>query len=90
MTQDAIYEPLRKCQHSKYFKKQGQNYIPCSPSDEGAFKMTLLEIPDPEKLLTPPVTVEDYINALSKIKPTVSEKDLEKQDEFTTNFGQEG
>jgi len=90
LTQDAIYEPLRKCQHAKFFMKRGENFLPCSPSDPGSFPMTLLEIPDPEKLLTPPVTMEDYMIAFSKIKATVSQKDLEKQDEFTTNFGQEG
>ena len=30
------------------------------------------------------------LTALNKIKPTVSEKDLEKQEEFTRDFGQEG
>jgi len=89
LTQDAIYEPLRKCQSAKYFKKKGEYYMPCSPSDEGAYPSTLFEIPNPELLLPPPVTMEDYINAFGKIKPTVSEKDLEKQDEFTKNFGSE-
>lgn len=90
LTQDAIYEPLRRCQTSKYFKKSGQYYVPCSPSDQGAFKMSIHEIPEPEYLKPPDVGLEDYLQALNKIKPTVNEEDLIKQDEFTMKFGQEG
>lgn len=64
--------------------------MPCSPSDAGSFKMTLHEIPDPDKLCPPDVDYNDYMIALNKIKPTVSEKDLIKQEEFTRDFGQEG
>lgn len=52
--------------------------------------MTLHEVPEPELLSPPDVCIEDYYTALGKIKPTVSEKDLEKQEEFTKEFGQEG
>lgn len=52
--------------------------------------MSLHEIPDPQLLLAPEVSVEDYFTAMGKIKATVSEKDLEKQDEFTREFGSEG
>ena len=52
--------------------------------------MTLNEIPEPEYLLPPEVCAEDYFTAMGKIKATVSEKDLEKQDEFTREFGSEG
>ena len=52
--------------------------------------MILTEIPEPSKLKPPVVCAEDFIKAMSKIKATVSQKDLEKQDEFTKEFGQEG
>ena len=52
--------------------------------------MTLNEVPEPDKLNPPEVDVNDYYTALNRIKPTVSEKDLEKQEEFTRDFGQEG
>lgn len=92
MTQDAIYEPLRKCQQSKYFKKQNGRYVICTQFEQGAMPMTINDIPDEEtKLLLPPdVSINDYLLALSKIKPTVSEEDLVKQQEFTAEFGQEG
>jgi vacuolar protein-sorting-associated protein 4 len=90
LTQDAIFEPIRKCQSVRFFRKEGKYYIPCSPSDEGAFKMTLNEIPEPELLLPPDVCIDDFIKAMSKIKPTVSVADLKKQEAFTLEFGQEG
>jgi len=90
LAQDAIYEPLRKCQAAKYFKKVDGWYIPCPPSEEGAFKMALQEIPEPNKLKPPVVCQEDFLKAMSKIKATVSLKDLDKQEQFTRDFGQEG
>jgi vacuolar protein-sorting-associated protein 4 len=83
-------EPIRKCQSAKFFKKEGTMYVPCSPSDDGAFKMTLHEIPEPELLKPPEVCMDDFLKAISKIKATVSEGDLKKQEEFTKEFGQEG
>ena len=91
LTQDAIYGPLRKCQISKYFKYIDKTHIsPCSPSDKGAFKLTLSQIRKPECLIAPKVSFEDYVLSVQKIKATVNEKDLEKHKEFTQEFGQEG
>jgi vacuolar protein-sorting-associated protein 4 len=52
--------------------------------------MTLNELPEPENLMPPEVSIDDFIKALSKIKPTVSATDLIKQEQFTKEFGQEG
>jgi vacuolar protein-sorting-associated protein 4 len=90
LTQDAIFEPIRRCQGAKFFRKEGKFYLPCSPSDEGGFKMTLNEIPEPENLKPPDVCKDDFMKAMSKIKPTVSQTDLKKQEQFTLEFGQEG
>jgi len=90
LNMDAIMEPIRKCQLSKFFKKDGKFYVPCSPSDEGAFKMTLNEIPEPQYLKPPDVCKADFIKAMSKIKATVSLTDLARQQKFTEEFGQDG
>ena len=91
LTQDAIYGPLRKCQKATHFKKLDATHIvPCSPSDQGAFKMKINDIPNPESLVAPVVTFEDFILSLQKMKPTVSKKDLERQEQFTREFGSEG
>jgi vacuolar protein-sorting-associated protein 4 len=53
-------------------------------------KMTMHEIPEPELLKPSDVSIDDFIKAISNIKPTVSEEDLKRQDEFTKDFGSEG
>ena len=91
LTQDAIYGPLRKCQRATHFKQLDQNHIvPCSPSDPGAMEMKINDIKNPESLVAPVVTFEDFILSLQKMKPTVSKDDLKRQDEFTKEFGTEG
>ena len=90
LTQDAIYEPLRKCQQAKFFRKEGDGIVPCPPSAPGAEKKTMNELEDPSLLRPPKVCFEDYIKAIQKIKPTVNKADLKKQEEFTQEFGQEG
>ena len=52
--------------------------------------MTLNELPEPELLKPCDVSYDDFMKAISKIKPTVSESDLIKQEQFTKEFGQEG
>jgi len=90
LTQDAIFEPVRKCSSAKYFRKNEEFYVPCAPSDSGAMKMSMHEIPEPELLKPNDVSVDDFLKAISNIKPTVSEADLIRQDEFTKDFGSEG
>ena len=64
--------------------------MPCSPSDPGAMEMKINDIQNPESLVAPVVTFEDFILSLQKMKPTVSKDDLKRQDEFTQEFGTEG
>ena len=92
LTQDAIYGPLRKCQRATHFKylDAQQHLVPCSPSDQCAMEMKINDIPNPEKLVAPVVTFEDFILSLQRMKPTVSKEDLKRQDEFTKEFGTEG
>ena len=90
LTQEAIYEPLRKCQTANYFKMLNGKYYVSEQNEPGAIKMTLTDISKPELLVPPEVTKNDFIKALTRIRPTVSLKDLEKQDNFTEEFGQEG
>ncbi len=51
--------------------------------------MTMNDIPEPEFLKPNDVGVDDFLKAMSNIKPTVSQEDLVRQEEFTKNFGSE-
>jgi len=101
VVRDALMSPIRKIQTATHFKRvrgpsrKDPNIIvddlltPCSPGDPNAIEMTWMEI-DSEKLLEPSISKGDMLRSLETQKPTVNEKDLEKQRQFTDDFGQEG
>jgi vacuolar protein-sorting-associated protein 4 len=62
---------------------------PCSPGDKGAIEMTWVDV-DSDKLLEPPLNVKDFVKAIKGARPTVSGADLEKNAEWTAEFGSEG
>ena len=51
--------------------------------------MDMYDIPD-GKLREPEVTIDDYMQALTRIKPSVCLEDLERYVDFTNKFGQDG
>ena len=95
---DAIMAPVRNLQDATHFKyvdvpdpaNPGQTLrgmlTSCSPGDPQAREMTLMDVPS-DKLLPPPVTFAHYYMALKRTKPSVGPDDLEKQIEFTNQFG---
>ncbi|KAL0238356.1 hypothetical protein GEMRC1_012829 [Eukaryota sp. GEM-RC1] len=86
LVRDALYEPVRALQSSEFFKMYGDVYIPCSSTDNGAMKMSLMDI-DPSKVGVPPLTRKHFNDCLNRVKPSVSEQDIEMHIEFTNNFG---
>jgi vacuolar protein-sorting-associated protein 4 len=66
-----------------------EKLTPCSPGDSGALEMTWTEV-DSEKLLEPPLLLKDFVKAIKSSRPTVSGADLERNAEWTEEFGSEG
>jgi vacuolar protein-sorting-associated protein 4 len=66
-----------------------EKLTPCSPGDTGAIEMTWVDV-DSEKLLEPPLNVKDFVKAIKGARPTVSGSDLERNAEWTAEFGSEG
>mmetsp|Transcript_9991 Transcript_9991/g.37255 ORF Transcript_9991/g.37255 Transcript_9991/m.37255 type:complete len:155 (-) Transcript_9991:4745-5209(-) len=70
IVRNALMEPLRKAQRATFFKqveKDGdmQKYwMPTTPDVSGAIPMTLDQV-EPNRLLVPPVTMEDFLQALN-------------------------
>ena len=90
VVKEAMMMPVRKCQTATRFKQTVDGFfIPTFPSDQSGIDMTLFQM-DPTKLKAPDVTTEDFFQAIARIKPSVSNADLEKQIEFTNTFGQDG
>lgn len=70
--------------------KDGSRMLtPCSPGDPEKIEMTYDDVKSDE-LLAPDVTVKDFEVALEDSHPTVSREDIDKQVEWTNEFGSEG
>ncbi|KAE8351028.1 P-loop containing nucleoside triphosphate hydrolase protein [Aspergillus coremiiformis] len=91
--QDALMQPIRKIQTATHYKKvlvEGQEKLtPCSPGDAGAVEMSWMNV-EAEKLLEPPLILKDFIKAVRNSRPTVSQEDLQRNSEWTKEFGSEG
>lgn len=92
---DACNGPLRKTRDAQFFRNfTDQNdglskWMACSANTPGAIKKDLSTI-DGNLLYPMPVEYQDFLNALCKVKKTVSAEDLAKQDKWTAEFGMEG
>ena len=62
---------------------------PCSPGDPGAKEMGWDDV-DSERLLEPVVDFKDFVKAIKGSRPTVSQVDLQRNSEWTKEFGSEG
>ena len=90
VSKEALFMPIRKCQNATKFKQVEDGFFtPCAPSDPTGTDMDMYAIPD-GKLKEPPVCVDDYMKALTRIKPSCCVEDLTRYQEFTDKFGQDG
>ncbi|KAJ1945254.1 Vacuolar protein sorting-associated protein 4 [Kickxella alabastrina] len=102
IVRDALMQPIRKVQMATHFKHvlrpvdnmqpggpTREYWTPCSPGDPQAIEKTWSEVSGDE-LWEPDLTLADFLKAVKTSRPTVNNADLEKQIEFTDDFGQEG
>jgi len=64
-------------------------FSPCAPSDPRGIEMDMGKVPK-GKLKEPPVSIDDYMKALCRIKPSSCEEDLVRYVEFTEKYGEDG
>ena len=83
-------QPVRKVVAATHFKQMFSNgsykWTPCLATDQGAIRKTWSEIGGHE-LLEPGLTMADFLASLHNVKPSVSQDDLKKQEEWTKEFG---
>jgi len=96
---DALMEPVRTMQSATHFVKTQHveekfeyAWVPCSPSTPNCQQMRLMEIDaeEQDKVLAPQISMPDFLRVLRKIKPSVNEKDISRQMDWTREFGQDG
>ena len=95
---EALMEPIRSFQRATHFKFAAKvidgvtvnDYLtPCSPADPNARAMTWREVPS-GKLIPPNVSRDDFERAFARSRPSVNSADLQQNEQFTQEFGQEG
>ena len=101
MVGEAMRLSLCKIQRATHYKKvQGPNpsdpsqvvddlYMPCSAQCTGAIQMTWEDIPG-DRVVEPSLTLWEFMESMEHTRPTVTQSDLERFDNFTEKFGRAG
>ncbi|KAJ8508631.1 hypothetical protein ONZ45_g9117 [Pleurotus djamor] len=96
VVRDALMQPVRKVISATHFKQVADpdggdkiKWTPCSPGDPDAVEKAWSEIGSDE-LLEPPLRLPDFLKSLSTTRPTVTESDIQKHVQWTTESGNEG
>jgi vacuolar protein-sorting-associated protein 4 len=61
LVRDACYEPLRRCQNAKKFKKVGNGWFPCKPSDSQGTELNFMDL-EGKNLQLPNVNIVMILN----------------------------
>lgn len=89
----ALLIPIKLLKNSQYFKKvqtsAGEKYMSCSPGDPERIEMTIKDMPF-NSLVARPVTLKDALTALKNSKPSVSQNELQKYEDFKKQYGHDG
>lgn len=97
VVRDALMQPVRKVINATHFRQveaeDPENpgstklkWTPCSPGAQGAKEMTWSDIGSDE-LLEPPLKLADFLKSLESTRPTVTEADIKKHEEWTRESG---
>ncbi|KIY62200.1 AAA-domain-containing protein [Cylindrobasidium torrendii FP15055 ss-10] len=93
VVRDALMQPVRKVIGATHFKKvdvEGKmKWTPCSPGDADAQEKTWSDI-ESDELLEPPLRINDFLKSLESVRPTVTESDIKRHDEWTKESGNDG
>ena len=95
LVRDALMQPVRKVISATHFKRvaspdvddsKATKWTPCSPGDPDAVEKTWSEV-ESDELMEPPLTLKDFMKSLDSVRPTVSDADIKRHDEWTKESG---
>lgn len=90
LVRDAVYEPVRRLQLAKQFRKlPNGKWTPCREGEQGENK-SWTDFKDQTELDIGEVSHLDMEAALKRTKPSVDQNQLKEYEEFTGSFGQDG
>jgi len=93
VVRDALMQPVRKVLSATHFKRvpdpenAGEKWTPCSPGDPDAVEKSWDDIGSDE-LLEPPLKLNDFLKALDSNRPTVTQSDIQKHEDWTKESGE--
>lgn len=83
-------QPVRKVISATHFKpiqsSSSSGWTPCSPGDPNAVEKTWSDV-DSDDLVEPPLKLADFIKSLENVRPTVTEADIKRHDDWTKESG---
>lgn len=89
---DAVYEPVRKLQAAKRFRRLPNNkMLPVSEQEYGPDIVdgNWMTLPK-ENIEIPIIGVQDLETVMKKTKPSVDRTQLKQYEQWTNEFGQDG
>lgn len=96
VVRDALMQPVRKVISATHFKKvpsptdpNAIKWTPCSPGDPEAVEKEWSTL-ESDELLEPPLRMADFMKSVDTVRPTVTEADIRRHDEWTQESGAEG
>lgn len=100
VVRDALMQPVRKVLAATHFKPvlapstedpeiMVTKLTPCSPGDPEAIEKSWTDV-ERDELQEPPLTVNDFLRAVSIVRPTVSGDDIKKHVAWTQDAGADG
>ena len=84
-------QPVRKVMSATHFKEVPSDdgnlkWTPCSPGDPAAVEKTWSEV-EGDGLHEPPLRMADFVKSLASVRPTVTQADIKRHDEWTQESG---
>lgn len=98
IVRDALMQPVRKVISATHFRRVADpdassraltKWTPCSPGDPDAVEKSWSDIGSDE-LLEPPLKLADFLKSLDVTRPTVTEADIKRHDDWTKESGNDG
>lgn len=99
LVRDALMQPIRELQQSKYFvQRNGVDmngvtrdglWVPCTKLTRGARSCTYDELP-PDDIMRPVASIKHFRKSIMKVRPSVSKSDLKQYEKWTSEYGEDG
>ncbi|KAF8839932.1 AAA-domain-containing protein [Paxillus ammoniavirescens] len=93
VVRDALMQPVRKVISATHFKPSSSSgkvkWTPCSPGDPEAVEKSWSEI-ESDELIEPQLRLQDFVKSLESTRPTVTEADIKRHDDWTKESGNDG